>query len=110
MFPGDTTGGGLSLAVCLCLLCSTLPGVYVIVAAEILTAFGPGHFEAIFGLYYSHYLLYMVLSFSLKVRLVKFSTAFNFYFQTANIGYEGTFCVAGAIALIGLIVVLIKKK
>ena len=52
----------------LCVLNSTLPGVYVIVAAEILHAFGRGHYEAIFGLYYSHYLLLMAVNLILKVR------------------------------------------
>jgi len=93
-YLGDTTLGRAAYTVWLCVLNSTLPGVYVIVAAEILNAFGRGHYEAIFGLYYSHYLLLM---------------AVNLILKATKIGYN-VFCVAGAIALIGLIVVLFQKR
>ena len=64
---GDTTEGRMFYAVWMCVLYSVSPGIYVIIAAEIAAAFGPDHYQANFGLYYTHYILYIVLIIPIQV-------------------------------------------
>ena len=65
--PGDTTGGRMFFAVWMCVLYSVCPGVYVIIAAEIAAAFGTEHYQANFGLYYTHYILYIAIVIPIRV-------------------------------------------
>ena len=52
----------------MCVLYSVGPGIYVIIAAEIAAAFGTDHYQANFGLYYTHYILYIVIIIPIQVR------------------------------------------
>ena len=42
----------------MCVLYSTCPGIYAIIAAEVSQAFGPIHYQANFGLLYTQYVAY----------------------------------------------------
>ena len=53
----------------MCVLYAVCPGIYVIIAAEISGAFGTEHYQANFGLYYTHYILYIVLIIPIQVSL-----------------------------------------
>ena len=51
----------------MCVLYSVGPGIYVIIAAEIAAAFGTDHYQANFGLYYTHYILYIAIVIPIRV-------------------------------------------
>ena len=44
-------------------------GVYVILAAEILNAFGPDHYQANFGLYFTHYIILFLAAVSYQSKI-----------------------------------------
>ena len=58
-------------ALIMCLFYTICPGIYVIVAAEVATAFGPKNYTSNFGLYYAHYILYAIIFFTLQVSFCK---------------------------------------
>lgn len=65
--PDDTRGARWFYAIWMCVLYSVSPGVYVIIAAEIAAAFGTEHYQANFGLYYTHYILYILIIIPIQV-------------------------------------------
>jgi len=77
----------------MCLLYSTCPGIYAIIAAEVSRAFGPKHYQANFGLLYTQYLAYSVII------IIMSKVLFNF------LGFTGMFLVAGVFGGLGLLAV-----
>ena len=63
---GDTLGAKACFGIWMSILYSSFPGIYVIIAAEILCAFGPDHYQANFGLYFTHYILYTLILMSVS--------------------------------------------
>eukprot|EP00092_Neocalanus_flemingeri_P009248 GFUD01009954.1.p1 GENE.GFUD01009954.1~~GFUD01009954.1.p1 ORF type:complete len:499 (-),score=139.66 GFUD01009954.1:99-1595(-) len=95
-------GDGLSARVCyavwMCVLFSTCPGIYAIIAAEVSQAFGPLHYQANFGLLYTQYIAYSVLI--IFIRMVMFP----------SLGYDSMFVVAGGFCVLGLLVVVVLGR
>jgi len=92
---GDTTLGRVFFAVWMCVLYAVCPGIYVIIAAEISGAFGTEHYQANFGLYYTHYILYIVLIIPI---------------QKAGIGLQAMFLLSAGGAVLGLLAVLLRPE
>lgn len=90
---GDTTLGRVFFAVWMCVLYAVSPGIYVIIAAEIAAAFGTEHYQANFGLYYTHYILYIVLIIPI---------------QKSGVGLQAMFLLSAAGAVLGLVAVFVK--
>jgi len=80
-------------ALIMCLFYTICPGIYVIVAAEVATAFGPKNYTSNFGLYYAHYILYAIIFFTLQ-QIPGFH------------GMEPKFIFTGVMAAVGLMSVL----
>jgi len=78
----------------MCVLYSTCPGIYAIIAAEVSQAFGPLHYQANFGLLYTQYIAYSF------VIIIMTKVMFPF------LGYSGMFFVAGGFCVLGLLVVI----
>lgn len=91
---GDSVTGRVCYAAWLCLIYSTAPGIYTVIAAEVSRAFGPVHYQANFGLLYTHYLLYTLLVFVLNA---------------ASLDYTPLFLLAGLACLLGLAAILCRS-
>jgi len=92
-YLGDTGLGRGWYAFWLCILFTFCPGIYVIVAAEVNTAFGALYYQSNFGLMYTHYIIYTLVIIVL----------------TKIFGPTGIFLTAAIFAIIGLAVVLLDE-
>ena len=54
-------GGRVCYGLWMCLIYATCPGIYVIIAAEVIQAFGPLHYQANFGLLFTQNVAYCVV-------------------------------------------------
>merc|ERR1712179_694653 len=90
----DGVGGRVCYGLWMCLLYATCPGIYVIIAAEVIQAFGPLHYQANFGLLFTQNVAYCAVIIVITKGLFSF------------LGYSGMFLTAGAFGVLGLMAVL----
>jgi len=95
---GDGQGSRVCYGVWMCLLYSTCPGIYAIIAAEVSQAFGPLHYQANFGLLFTQNIAY-----SLVIIIITKG-------MFTTLGYSGMFFVAGGFGMLGLLAVIGRWK
>ena len=81
IFSGNNTlAVKLCYATCMCLLYSTFPGIYAVVAAAVNDAFGPRYYQANFGLLFTTAVAYCLVIICLtKVRQPKMIASSYFF-------------------------------
>ena len=94
----------------MCLIYASCPGIYVIIAAEVIQAFGPLHYQANFGLLFTQNVAYCVVI--IVITKVSIESLFTSYILNiiqglfSFLGYSGMFLIAGAFGVFGQMAVL----
>jgi len=100
LIGNNTLAVKLCYATCMCLLYSTFPGIYAVVAAAVNDAFGPRYYQANFGLLFTTAVAYCLVI----ICLTKVPPVYSL------LGYTGMFLIGGLFGAIGLLAVAFSQK